>query len=360
MAELYGKPYRARDLLRKVGIMDQLAAAEAFELADGSERGCRGVRLRNGSGLDVTVLTDRGMSLTDVLFEGISLAFKTPVGAVHPSFFSDKGLDWLRAWPGGFMTPCGLTHVGSPCSDEGEELGIHGRVTGIPAKQVSFGGKWLDDTTYEVSVEGQVRETAVFAENLVFTRRVSMVSGESRLVVEDRFANEGFEPSPLMILQHTNLGFPLVDEGARLLLPPGKTHPRDAEAEKGLASCREFTAPSAGFKEQVYFHELEAAVDGMVTVGFLNETFNGGEGLALSFTYRLEDYPCLVEWEMMGEGMYVVGVEPSNCRVGGRAAARADGSLQFIQPGEVKTARIEIEARRGPAALALEKEIVGG
>lgn len=40
-------------------------------------------------------------------------------------------------------------------------------------------------------------------------------------------------------------------------------------------------------------------------------------------------------------GDYVVGLEPSNCYTEGRAAARSDGSLEFIEAGEVRTFHLE-------------------
>ena len=45
MIDLWGKTYTPADLRRRVGDMRQLAAAQPFELTDGPERGCRGVRL---------------------------------------------------------------------------------------------------------------------------------------------------------------------------------------------------------------------------------------------------------------------------------------------------------------------------
>jgi hypothetical protein len=45
---------------------------------------------------------------------------------------------------------------------------------------------------------------------------------------------------------------------------------------------------------------------------------------------------------MMGQGTYVVGVEPSNCLVGGRDKERAAGRLQFLEPGECREYRLEI------------------
>lgn len=352
MVKLWGKDYTKTDLLRRVGDISQLASAQPYELVDGNERGSRAVLLRNAAGLEAAVVTERGMALTQVSFQGVPLPFISPVGSVHPAFYEPRGLGWLRTFPGGFLTPCGLTQVGSPSEENGEELGQHGRVAHIPARNVSYGGKWEDgegypSENYTVWVKGNMRETRFFGENLVLTRVVWMNLNEPRLWIEDRVENLGFEPTPHMYLQHFNLGFPLVDASARLELPEHTTTPRDDEARTGLGHYTEFDEPIAGYHEQVFYHDLKPDDQGMVAVKMANPAFDHGRGLGLTLRYRRSEYPILVEWKMMGEGIYVVGLEPANCHVGGRAVERQMGTLQILAPQEVRTYKIEIEFALG-------------
>ena len=81
----------------------------------------------------------------------------------------------------------------------------------------------------------------------------------------------------------------------------------------------------------------------MVVVRLVNPEFNDGSGLEVSIKYRRSEYPILVQWKMMGEGLYVVGLEPANCHVEGRCAERERGTLQILQPGEVRIYHLEIE-----------------
>ena len=47
---------------------------------------------------------------------------------------------------------------------------------------------------------------------------------------------------------------------------------------------------------------------------------------------------------MMGEGAYVIGVEPANCNgLGGRAATRELGQLPQLEPGESRSYHIDVE-----------------
>lgn len=342
MIQLFGKPYTPQDLLRRVGDLTQLAGVQAFELVDGSERGVRAVNLYNAAGLEMTILPDRGMSVTRLSYRGVSLPLISSVGAAHPAFAEPRGLGWLRSWPAGFLTPCGLTQVGSPCQDGSEELGLHGRVASIPARQVAWGAEWQDGE-YILWVEGKVRETAVFGENLCLYRRIWSKLDAAAFWIEDRVENLGFSPAPHMFLQHINLGFPLVDSTTQLELPPHTTTPRDEEARQGLETCCEFSAPVAGYQEQVFYHELQPDEAGQVQVRLVNPAFGGGQGLGVTLQYAKADYPILVEWKMMGEGLYVVGLEPANCHVGGRCQERQMGTLPILAPQEKRTYQLEVQ-----------------
>ena len=342
MITLWGKTYTSTELRKRVGDMSQLASAQAFELTDGPERGSRGVWLRNAAGLELAVMTDRGMSLTSLTYQGVPLPLVSAVGAAHPAYTEPRGLGWLRTWPAGFLTTCGLTQVGSPCVDGADELGQHGRAAGLPARNVSYGGRWQDDA-YVVWVEGTARETAVFGDDVALTRRVWLRLDEPRLWIEDRVENMGLAASPHMFLQHINLGFPLVDATTRLELPPHTTQPRDEAARPGMGQYSEFSGPIAGYHEQVFYHDLQPDAQGMVTARLVNPAFGGGRGLQVGLRYPRADYPILVEWKMMGEGLYVVGLEPSNCHVEGRVRERERGTLPMLAPGEVRQYRLEID-----------------
>lgn len=341
MTDLFGKQLTWDELSRRVGDMSQLAGAQASELSDGGARGSRVIRLYNGAGLDFDVLAERGMGIGRLTYKGVPLAWLSSVGFSHPSYLESHTLAWLRNWPGGFLTPCGLTQVGSPCQDGNESLGIHGRLANLPAHSLNWGGHWYEDQ-YIVWAEGSLQETAVFGENLNLRRRIWTTLGEPRFWIEDRVENHGFEPTPHMFLQHINLGFPLVDSTTRLELPQHQTTPRDEPARAGLASYDRFDVPIHSYQEQVFYHDLNQDEHGYVEVKLVNPAFDGGKGLGVYLRYALAEYPVLVEWKMMGEGLYVVGLEPANCHVEGRCKERERGSLVMLQPQEVRTYRLEI------------------
>lgn len=44
--------------------------------------------------------------------------------------------------------------------------------------------------------------------------------------------------------------------------------------------------------------------------------------LGVSLHFNMEEFPLFGQWKQMGEGEYVMGMEPSNCYVGGRLDPR--------------------------------------
>ena len=229
----------------------------------------RAVRMRNAAGLELCVVTDRGMAITDLSYQGVPLAFISGVGVAHPAYTDSQGLGWLRTWPGGFLTSCGLNQVGSPGEDEGETLGLHGRLAGIPAREVHFGGEWKEDD-YFLFVEGTVHQAAMFGENVSLHRRVGMWLGGSRFWIEDTVENHSFSAVPHMFLQHFNLGFPLIDAGTRLELPLHTTRARDESGQTGIERYNLFEEPRSGYQEQVFYHTLQSDNSGQVEVRLVN------------------------------------------------------------------------------------------
>ena len=177
-----------RELLRRIGRLEQVAGIEPFVFDDGPSRGVRAFRFRTGSGLSFDVLPDRGMDLGLAEHRGTPLAWLSPNGIVAPAFHEVGGEGWLNSFPGGLLVTCGLRNVGPPGERGGEEFGLHGRASHIPATGVSYDAFW-DEEGCVLVASGQIRESSVFGPNLVLRRRIMARVGESRIRIEDQIEN---------------------------------------------------------------------------------------------------------------------------------------------------------------------------
>ncbi len=339
MKSLDIKKYHPANLLEHVGNPDQIAGIKLLEAQDGLARNSRIFQVWTGSGLIYSVLADRALDISACTYKGASLTWLSSIGESHPAYFEAEESEWLRNYGGGLFVTCGLDQFGYPNTDGEEKLGLHGRISNLPARYVNYQVGWKG-AEYKLEIFGQVRQSRVFGENILLKRRIESVMGSSIIRIEDEVINEGYEPQAHMILYHFNLGFPLLSEHSVLDVNIRNSIARDAEAESGIQHWMRFQTPKSSYQEQVFEHEVIADSDGKVRVELKNEEM----GFGLRWILKKEQLPYLYEWKMLGKGTYVLGVEPANCRgMFGRAHARTHNQLPFLEPGQSCRYDLELE-----------------
>lgn len=319
-----------------VGNLLQAGGCRHLEYTDGLARNMRAIQINTGSGLQYTVLPDRGMDISLANFKGTNLIYITPNGETHPGFYEPEGIGWLRTFSGGLLTTCGLTYLGAPAKDGNEELGLHGRYSTIPAHQVNDLSGW-DNETYKIRIKGIVEEASLFGNKLRLVREITSDLGRNKITISDTITNFGSRPSPVTIMYHMNFGYPFLDENIELHLNPVKTVPRDEIALAGINEYRKFSMPYARFEEQVFFHTL-GDENGKATVSLINKL----RGIKTTIQYNINELPCFTQWKMMGYGEYVLGLEPGNVFSKSRDILRNEGSLPFLEPNESIEKKITI------------------
>lgn len=332
MSELFGTEFTKTELYKRIGDISQIAGATPFEYTSGKAKGTSAIEIKNGSGLRLVVLPDRGMDIAYAEYKGTSYSYISKTGIVSSSHYTEK--DFLRSFHAGLLTTCGLTYMGAPCVDEGTELGAHGRISNTPAFDISIDQKWIEND-YVICVSGKVREATVFGENLLLTRTITVKMGSNNINIHDTVENEGFNPAPFMLLYHINFGFPLLSENTVLETNCKNCRPRDEEAAKGFAKCCEFSKPIPQFKEQVFYRD---SVKNSYAV-----LKNNSIGISAKVSFDGTQLPFLIEWKQVAEQDFVVGLEPATYPPEGRAVARKRGELEFLEPQESRNFDINIE-----------------
>lgn len=348
MPHLYGRRWTRAETLAAVGDMAQVAGIRESRLVGGRADGVRALDFTCGDGFRFTALPDRCLDIPFAEYAGAPLAWVSRTGIAAPQYYDSVGEGWLRTFFGGLLTTCGLRQVGVPCVDEGETLGLHGRISTTPAEDLSIETRWEGDE-YLLQARGTMREATVYGEDLRLSREISAWAGARSLVVRDRVENRGASASPLMILYHVNAGFPLLGPDAQLLVASRDVQPKDERSARSIKTHRRFGAPLPGWQEVNWWHDAQPDPDGYCVAAIVNEglSFPFGKGLGLALRWRGDQLNTLVQWKQLGHGDYAVAIEPANCHTLGRAWERANGSLQYLEPGETREFEVEISALAG-------------
>jgi hypothetical protein len=226
-----------------------------------------------------------------------------------------------------------------------ERYGVHDRMALIPGQLVSYGERWEGDECL-LEAEGRVVQAQAYGEDLVLTRRYTARLGESRFWMHDEIENAGFLPTEHMLLYHMNIGFPMVDEGSEFLAPVLQVTGGFAGGSDQDTDYTRFTAPQKDWIYQGYEHDMAVDEEGNVPVAIVNPRIN----LGIYVVYNRAQLPRYIEWRMMGEGQYVVGIEPcTNLFV--RDRVRAAGELIVLQPGDRRVYDLEVGVLDGAEAI---------
>lgn len=324
------------------GHPSQLYGVTPFTFSSGKAKGVRAFEIRNGNGLEMTVLEDRGLDISRLTYKGTNLSYLSKCGIVGPEYYDRTGLEFLQSFYVGFLTTCGLRHIGAPCSVDGEEFGLHGRISHVPAEEVCARTEPAGDGAV-IRVGGVLREARIFRENLLLHRTFEVPVGGKGFTIRNRIENRGFRPEAYMMMLHMNFGYPLLSGKARLYIPTLQAEARDEDARKGLDTFRQMEEPHDRYPEQVFFHTLKSDAGGRTCVALVNEDLQTGVALR----YDTRAFPYTTQWKQFECGDYVLGIEPATCKMLGRAALAQRQELDYLPARQYRDFDIEVEILDG-------------
>lgn len=326
--------------LKKIGDMSQVAGLRRYEFKEGKAKGVEAVEIHTGSGLELTVLPGRGMDIAWISYRGVPISYMSKTGVVSPAYYESGGMNWLHNFFAGGLTTCGLLNVGGP-----EEVvhpvignrtyGLHGRISNAGAEQVSL-FEDFENGEYKMKVSGVVKEGILHGESLTLRREIETAFGKSEFTIRDTVTNRGATDQDMMLLYHINLGYPLLDDGARVECDAKDVIPQSEEAAAELADAFKFTNPVQNIGERCYSVDLNPDNTGRVSVKFLNDAL----GLGVELSYQKEQLPFLNEWKMLNTKEYVVGLEPCTALPQGYKKAKETNTIVTLKPGESRVFEI--------------------
>ena len=332
---------------RSVGLASQIMSADLVTREDGRQRGVRCVVLQSDL-LSIEVIVDRGLDIGAARIRQMPVSWTSPTGIVSPWLLEQRGMEFFRGFSGGLLATCGLDHIGHPLERSAsrfgydhrsyEQLPMHGRIGAVPARLTAYG---VDETEtgLEAYVAGTVAQVAVFGEHLVLSRRISIAYGQSRVTVADRVTNNGYATSPLALLYHINLGWPVVAPGARVTVNGALVEGKEIGDVIG--------PPLQGSKQDVCIYEVASEQNGTASASVLNPRIDAHHSGGVRLQWDAAALPSLVRWQVANTaGHYVLGLEPSTGRYDGAE------SLVFpsLEPGESRTLGVKIDLERNRPA----------
>ncbi len=324
--------------------------------AAGGGQACRVAHVNTGSGLRFTVALDRGGDIVEASFNQHNLAFLTPNGYKPPNHAYHRELDWLNGWPGGLVTTCGPRYIGGPREENGEATSLHGYHSNTPAAVEMIINPDPQFGRHEMLLSMVITDSRMFGPIVEVRRQIQCRLGAPEIVIFDQVTNRGDQRVPHNWLYHVNLGYPLLDEGAKLVFAGKLFSSWDTdEASKSprpnverLKRIPAGLSAHAGAGERGVIIDPKPDRDGMAHAGLINNKLK----LAVELAFPTEALPRLANWQHFGpNGSYVTGIEPFSGSLVGKANDNHPTADQWLDPGQTKRYHLVIKVHNTPVAL---------
>lgn len=269
----------------RIANLAQIAGVTRYTYTEGREKGLDVIDCNNGK-IRFLLNVNKACDIMQLYHKGQNVSFVSKNG------FMQRDLPFANRFEGGMLYTCGLNSVGDRAGYE-----IHGTIHNT-ASQI-LRAECSEDG---IVVEAIIRDTQFGGRKLALKRKISSAIGSDSITLEDKVVNEGFRDENYCLLYHVNLGYPMLDEGAKIVADAEKCEPRTPWSGKNMDTVYEVSAPVADMEETCYFLTLKTPEASLV-----NEKI----GKKFTISYSGNTLPHFLEWKNMASGDYAVGLEPS-------------------------------------------------
>ncbi len=275
----------------KISNLSEVASLRRYTLTDGRACGLDVIDCDNGK-IRFLLNVSCALDIMQLYHEGENISF------LSKNAFNNGNFPFDNRFEGGMLYTCGLDSFGGR---EGFET--HGSLHKTAAEIVR-----AECNEDGITVEAIIRSTALFGKNLVLYRKIFTKVGSDTLSLEDRLVNEGYTEEKYAVLYHVNLGYPMLDAGAKIAADVKSCVPRTEWARENLATAFVIEEPEPAREETCYFLTL-----GKPEISLINEA----RGKSFTLTYSADTLPRFVEWKSMACGDYALGLEPATSELDG-------------------------------------------
>ena len=206
----------------RISNFQQVASLRRYTLTEGREKGLDVLDCDNGK-IRFLLNVSKACDIMQLYHEGQNMSFVSKNG------FTKREIPFLRRFEGGMLYTCGLDSIGGR---DGFEL--HGTLHNIPAQIIR-----AECDENGIIVEAIIRDTALFGKNLVLKRKIFTAIGGENVTLEDTLINEGYKTEEYCLLYHINVGYPMLDDGAKIIADVESCTPRTEWAKENVATMYE-------------------------------------------------------------------------------------------------------------------------
>ena len=268
----------------RISNFQQVASIRRYTLTEGRGKGLDVLDCDNGK-IRFLLNVSKACDIMQLYHEGQNMSFVSKNG------FTKREIPFLRRFEGGMLYTCGLDSVGGR---DGFEL--HGTLHNIPAEIIR-----AECNENGITVEAIIRDTALFGKNLVLKRKIFTAIGGDSVTLEDTLVNEGYKTEEYCLLYHINVGYPMLDNGAKVVADVESYTPRTAWAKQNETTMYAMNDAVPNQEEACYFLKLSKP-----EIALVNEKI----GKKFTVSYSGDTLTHFVEWKSMASGDYALGLEP--------------------------------------------------
>lgn len=293
-----------KKLMKYCGSLQQMVYARPITYKEGRAEHMNAIEAKCGD-IFFHSAADKALDITDLSYKGMNMTFLAKPGLEGRNQYDTNGEEALRSIMGGLFFTCGLENICAPCTVEGKDYPMHGRMRTTPAEHVCTDVITEGDTC-KLVISGEMREAELFGENMILRRKIESVFGENSITVTDETENQAFRPEPLMLLYHCNMGYPFLNESCELYVPSRKVVGREEFSENHVDRWNKMETPIDNEGEYVFIHDIQSDENLNTMVLVANHELN--IGLTIEFNQKI--FLIFREWKSMASGDYVLGLEP--------------------------------------------------
>ena len=273
----------------RISEFTQVASLRRYTITEGRGKGLDVIDCDNGK-LRFLLNVSKACDMMQLYYKGQNMSFISKNG------FMQREIPFAKRFEGGMIYTCGLDSAG-----ERDGFAEHGSIHNTPAEIMRAECK-----EQAIVVEAVIRDTEICGKNLVLRRRITTPIGGDTVSVCDTLTNESYRDENYCLLYHVNIGYPLLDEGAKIVADSDVRLPRTPWAEKNIDTAFSITAPIPNMEETCYYLEPKTSA-----VSLVNEKI----GRKFTVSYSGDTLPNFLEWKSMASGDYALGLEPCTTKL---------------------------------------------